>query len=140
MQDFLPILPILITIGVLLVLRRKHMQEVAKLSEAERSRLFSNLTTFRIFQYGVVLTVLVPVLFISENSSIAPKYSIYILWAALLVLLAWGIFAFMFLPKKLKGLNLPESYNKIHFLDRLFLFCMLLYIVATGLAKVYGFF
>ena len=134
---YLKYLPYFIVLFLILITRRNQQKQLQMLTEKEQNMLNKSLTGYRIFQYIIIVLVLIPV-FVFQNKSRVSLIAIFTVEA--LIIISWFTCGHFLIKKKLSELELPEAFIRFHLLDRLLLSFLLLFLIAQFyLGPIIGF-
>lgn len=128
----LPFIGALILIAINFIARRRLHEEMVRLDDASRERLYRDFSRYRMIQTSVVMLIIVMMLGASLRWNVVRGNELYVLAVAAVTIAMWFGFGYELMRKKLEELHLPESFIKAYLADRWPLAGALLLLVVMG--------
>jgi len=134
---YLPLAGAFVLLAVNFLARKRLHEEMSRLDDASRERLFRDFSRYRMIQTAIIMLILMLVLASSMRWNIVRGNELYTLAFAAVVIASWFGFGYEQMRRKLEELHLPESFIKAYMADRwplagaLLLLCVMAYLTLS---------
>jgi len=137
MHQILDYLPVFIMLLLILLLRAGRNKEETLLSKEERERLYSGFIKHRLFQYGIVLLISVPILIVVREESILLEWKIALVSLSAVAVVFLFTVGYHFIKKRLIELEMPAEFVQAYLKDRMLMAILIAVLLGEGIYRAF---